>query len=182
MNIGECPAPGAYTHAHFTRIMPPPNEDIQRSLWRLVCAASLLRDPSIGARDPRMQNCILLPAARMLLTATRTHAPLLEPNCAVLARVTNLNVLLLRFGPTSGPDFIGKEMRACLIQHDPRGLIVAHEGYRASVLAHGGILLRHHLPTEPGWHVSNDGMMMSIGADIDIASASTPDTAAPRSK
>lgn len=174
MYIGECPIPSAYTHACFTRILPTPNEDIQRHLWRLVCAAGLSRYPPIGARDPRMQNCILLPTAGLLLTATRTDAPLLEPNCAVLARVTNLDVLLLRFGPTSGPEIIGKEVRACLIQHDPRGLIVAREGYRASVPPHGGILLRHPLPDLPDWHVTNKGMMMSVGGDLDIAIASTP--------
>lgn len=174
MYIGECPIPGASTHACFTRILPTPNADIQRHLWRLVCAAGLSRDPSIGVRDLRIQHCIALPTAGMLLTATRTNAPLLQPNCAALARVTNLDVLLLRFGPMSRPDFMGKDVCACLIQHDPRGLIVAHEGYWASVPPHGGILLRHPLPDMPDWHVNNEGMMMSVGGDLDIASASTP--------
>jgi hypothetical protein len=182
MYIGKCPIPGAYTHAHFTRILPPPNEDTQRRLWGLVCAAGLSVDPSIGARDLRIKYCILLPAAGMLVTATRTHAPLLEPNCADLARVTSLDVLLLRFGPRSSPEFEMKNVRACLIQHDPCGHIVAREGYRASVPSHGGILLCNPLPKMPDWHVSHEGMMMSVGADLAKASASTPETASPRSE
>lgn len=182
MYFGEYPILGAYTRGHFTRTLPPPNEDIQRRLWRLVCAAGLYIDPSIGVRDPRIQNCILLPAAGMLVTATRTHAPMLEPNCADLARVTNLNVLLLRFGPTPGPDFISKDVGACLIQHELGEHIVAREGYTASVPPQGGILLCHLLPNMPDWHVSHKGVMTSVGVGLATASASTPKTAAPRSE
>ena len=182
MYIGECPILGAYTRGQFTRTLPPPNEDIQRRLWRLVCAAGLYIDPSIGARDPRMQNCILLPAARLLLTATRTHAPLLEANCADLARVTNLDVLLLRFAPTTGPGMTSEDVCACLIQNDPCGRIVAQEGYIASGPPQGGILLCHPLPNMPDWYVSHEGMMMLVGANLAIARASTPDTAATRSE
>ena len=178
MYIGDCPIPGPHARVPFTRILPPPSEDILRRLWRFVFATGLTIDPLIEARDRRIQHCIVLPTAGMLVTATRAHAPLLEPNCAVLAEVTNLDVLLLRFGPMSDPGFASEEVRACLIKNDPRERIVAREGYRASVPPQGGIMLRHPLPDKPDWHVNNQGIMMSVGADFHMADASTPRSAA----
>jgi hypothetical protein len=182
MNIGTCPIQGAYPHAHLRRILPTPSDDIQRQFRRLFYATGLSVDASIGARDPRLRHCILLPTAGLLVTATRTHAPLLEANCADLARVANLDVLLLRFRPPSGGGLASKDLSACLIQHDDRGQIVAREGYTASVLPQNGILLRHALPEVPNWHVSHQGMITVAVANLDQASASTPATAAQHSK
>lgn len=182
MNIGTCPLPGAYPYAHLRRILPTPSDDIQRQFRRLAYATGLSIDASIGARDLRLQHCILLPTAGLLVTATRAHAPLLEANCADLARVTNLDVLLLRFRPPSGGGLTSKDVRACLIQHDDRGHIEAREGYAASVLPQDGILLRHALPEVPDWHVSQQGMITVAVADLGQASASTLATAAQHSE
>lgn len=167
MNIGVCPNPGAYPHAHFSSILPSPSDDIQRQVRRLVCETGLSSDASICARDPRLQHSVLLPAAGLLVTATRAYAPLLEANCADLARVTGLDVLLLRFGTSSGPDFKRSDVHACLIQHDAGGSIIAREGYFVSVPSQGGILLRHALPEVPDWHVSHDGMITVVGIGFD---------------
>jgi hypothetical protein len=177
MHTDACPISGAYTHAHLRRLLPLPNADIQRRLWRLVYETGLSSDASIGARDPSLQHCILLPGPGLLVTATRAQAPLLQVNCADLACVTGLDVLLLRFCSESGTDFTGMGVSACLIQHNTGGHIVAREGYGASVPPQGGILLRHDLADVPDWHVSHEGMTTAVGADLDQTSASRPETA-----
>ena len=166
MNIGACPNAGAYPHANLPRILPTPGDDIQRQFRHLVCETGLSIDASIGARDPRLQHCILLPAAGLLVTATRAFAPLLEVNCANLARVTSLDVLLLRFALSSGPDFTHRGINACFIQHGAGESILAREGYLVSVPSQGGIMLRHALPEVPDWHVSHAGMTTAAGAGL----------------
>lgn len=166
MIIGVCPNSGAYPHANLPRILPTPSDDIQRQCRRLLCETGLSIDASIGARDPRLPHCILLPAVGLLVTATRAYAPLLEANCADLARITSLDVLLLRFALSSGPDFTQRGINACFIQHGAGGSIIAREGYLVSVPSQGGILLRHALPEVPDWHVSHAGMTTAAGAGL----------------
>lgn len=141
------------------RVLPCPNADIQRQLWRLLDEAGLCSDASIGARDPRLQHCILLPGPGLLVTATRAHSPILEANCAELARLANLDVLLLRFVPQSDSGLTTERASACLIRHDWSGHIVAREGYRPSVPPQGSILLRHHVLDMPNYYVSHTGTM-----------------------
>lgn len=167
MNIGVCPNSGAYPHANLSGILPTPGDHIQRQFRRLVCETGLSIDASIGAFDPRLQHCILLPAVGLLVTATRAYAPLLEASCADLARVTSLDVLLLRFVPQFNPAAARGEVNACLIEHDTGGGIIAREGYVLSVRSQGGILLRHALPEVPDRLVSHEGMITSVRARLD---------------
>lgn len=178
MKTGVCPNSGAYPHANLPRILPTPSDDIQRQFRRLACETGLSVDASICARDPRLEHCILLPVAGLLVTATRAHAPLLEANCADLARVTSLDVLLLRFARSPGTDLTRRHVSACLIQHDAGGRIIAREGYLVSVPSQGGILLRHALSEVSDWHVSHAGMATVVVAGSGKAGAITPETAA----
>ena len=88
---------GAYAHAHSTHALPAPNADIQRKLHRLIQETGLAYDTSFAKRDPRLQHCMLLAGAGLLVTAIRAQAPLLTANCADLACLADLNVLLVRF-------------------------------------------------------------------------------------
>ena len=134
---------GAYAHAHSTHVLPAPNADIQRKLHRLIQETGLAYDKSFAERDPRLQHCMLLAGAGLLVTATRAQAPLLTANCADLACLADLNVLLLRFCSHPSPSSRSVGVSACLLLHDKSGQIIAREGYRAIVPPHGGLLLRH---------------------------------------
>lgn len=173
MYIGSCPMQGANTRAHAMRILPTPNADILRLLRRLAHATGLASDASIGARDPRLQHCILLPTAGLLVTATRAHAPLLEANCAHIACIANIDVLLMRFGPQTDPNFANKDASVCLIKHGAAGHVVAREGYELMIPPPGGILLRHALPDVPDWYVGPAGMTLIGRAGLCGGSAST---------
>jgi len=164
---------GADTRGLSLRILPSPNADILRLLRRLVHATGLASDASVGAHDPRLQHCILLPTAGLLVTATRAHAPLLEANCAHIACVATVDVLLMRFSPPTTPDSVSKDASACLIKHDAAGRLIAREGYEVQIPPQGGILLRHALKDVPDWHVGPAGMTPTTDADLSEASVST---------
>jgi len=146
---------GAHFHAHRMGALPVPSDDIQRQLRRFIEATGLPYDAAIATRDPLLEHCMFLPEAGLLVTATRAQAPLLGANCVDLARCTDLDVLLLRFGPRPHQPIQTVGITACLISHVDNVQLVSREGYRAIIPPGGGLLLRHVLEHLPDYQVGH---------------------------
>lgn len=165
MYLSSPTLPGTYPCVCATTVMPVPAPTAFRGLRSLIHATGLAWDAGIGLRDERLGHCIALPEAGVLLTATRASAPLLQSNCANVARISGLHTALLRFGSAQGTESQDIPVSACLILHDARGRLVAQEGYHIKTLPEGGLLLRHPLPAVADYLVGTAGLVLAKHCD-----------------
>jgi hypothetical protein len=85
-------------------ILPPSSPAVQRRMLATVHAmGALIRQA--GSADPKLQGCLALPFAAIVLAGTACARPLLFAECDALAHYTGHDVIVLRYDALQGATF-----------------------------------------------------------------------------
>ncbi|AQR72865.1 hypothetical protein [Sphingomonas sp. LM7] len=85
-------------------VLPHPSPTVQRRMLATVHTMGALIHPP-GSAGPKLQGCLVLPLAGIILAGTACARPLLFAEYDALARATNHDVIILRHDTLRGTTF-----------------------------------------------------------------------------
>lgn len=132
--------------------LPRACDDITRRVRALARTLGLPCDPFAPPEHRTLAGIVPVLSAQLLLTGTRTAAPLLEKECIQIARSFECDLILLRKEQPVDRNLAIFARRA---QGEARRW---HEGYGLRVHQHIGNLLISSSGAGPFWLVDHDGL------------------------